>query len=131
MVTLKLGFKVVKVLSNKDIRSAVRRNGQVCYAIGKFAVPNEDCGPLTVFKNRKAARKFMFYCYFSSSRGPAYRNSPEPLGLKVFRCLYAPSKEKCVYVWSSVKTTLDEMERINSRGIESGSVALADKVMIF
>ena len=120
---LRLGWKV----TTKEGRSAVQFTndgwkgingdwGGVYYRIGEKTIPQFDCGPLTVFRSKKAAKKFE-----SKIEGT----------FKINRCVYFVSKEKEVWHVGSRKKSLSDLLFRNKDCIpDPKSVDLADWVML-
>jgi hypothetical protein len=118
MKKLKKGWKV---LTNKNYSAVQDYNrGGLRYKEGEFVVPRKNCGPLTVFKTKKAAEFFRTGMYNFNSK---YRIKP---------CIYIQSKKRDVWYRSGLlldsKLSLKELYKYNS--LKPRSVALADKVKI-
>jgi len=115
---LRLGWKVTTTKGRSAVQfvHSIHDSGGVYYRIGKKTIPHLNCGPLTVFRSKKAAKRFE-----SNLAGP----------LKINRCVYFVSKAKEVWHVGSRKTSLSSLLFRNKDCIpDPKSVALADWVML-
>ena len=111
---LRFGWKVTTSNGRSAIQCADR--GEVYYRRGKKTIPRSNCGPLTVFRSRKAAKSF---------------KNKMSRTFKINRCVYFVSKEKKVWVEQYIKTSLMSLYTMNKDCIpDPKSVALADWVML-
>lgn len=127
---LKLGYKVVRRLK-KDKNSLFRsmtteKERETFYLLGTWALPLLNCGPLTVFSSRKAARFCAKNISFGGSR----------FDYIVKRCLYESSERTEVFYFDFYtrgvkKETVRSLEVGNAGLILPGTTRLAEKVMIF
>ncbi len=108
------GFKVLDRRSGKFLSAVQCGFSQVEYKVNEEAKPVTGCGPLTVFKHEKGARKFA-------------RLMPRNLVIK--HCKYLPSIAGAVW-FNHRRHTITQLEKDNPDFVEPGLVALADIVII-
>ena len=113
---LRLGWKVTTTKGRSAVQEVIENWGGVYYRGGKKTIPRSGCGPLTVFRSKKAAKKFE-----SKIEGT----------FKINRCVYFVSKEKEVWIGQYIKTSLMSLYTMNKDCVpDPKSVALADWVML-
>ena len=99
------GWKVLLCLPEEPMSSAVSIYAPVSYWWGVWTFPKKGCGPLAVFRTRKAARAFV------EDRDHS----------RVVRCEYEPSTHRALWtVDKRFVTTLNELPK---------DTLLADAVM--
>ena len=113
---LRLGWKVTTKEGRSAVQSVSDSFGGVYYHIGERTVPQAYCGPLTVFRNKKAAK------IFENKMSGTF---------KINRCVYFASKEKEVWYSYEIKTSLRDLFLLNRASIpDPKSITLADWVML-
>ncbi len=118
---IKFGFKVLCKREGKLVSMIQINEALTTYREGHWVFPRENCGPLTVLKSRKAARKL------KNDMSNSHR-------LVIKKCLYVESEVG--KVWQTCKTgtyvhTLRELEITNFHLLILGQTVLANKVLIF
>ena len=120
---LRLGWKVTTTKGRSAVQSTNdgweginSDSGGVYYGVGKKTIPRSGCGPLTVFRSKKAAK------IFESKLSGEF---------KINRCVYFVSKVKEVWYAEIWRISLSSLLLKNKDCIpDPKSVALADWVML-
>lgn len=86
------GWKVIM----RNTRESCTSNHQIVkYNKNTIVRRPKDCGPLAVFKTRKAARDFLLLSFYTFNRPKKHKSR------KIVKCIYIKSKHGYLWSWSN------------------------------
>lgn len=120
-----IGYKVTEVIDGKFFSSNQSADrGGVWYEKGQWTVPQENCGPLVLFKTIEAARRYRNWL-------PAWPSvHREPIRLVVWKVQYDPSIHPEVFHCHGCRQFPEEIELVICHGKLKGTVVLADRIKL-
>jgi hypothetical protein len=121
---LKRGFKVFQNTGGilRSAAPAKCKNGAKIYRIGCEERPNEGCGPMTVFRDEKAAK------IFAEGMQHAFCAKNE---FQIRKVTYRQSDSSCVWYSSCRKVSLNNLIDKNSHlGMSEKSCTLASMIIV-
>jgi hypothetical protein len=116
----KIYYKVVLKHKDKYYSSYIKYKGKVNYKKNQVVFPNQNCGPLTVFRTREAARKYKRWFNSGFLKGK----------LTIFTCEIRKTEKRTVWINPKAKENKNHLLVLLGNSVSVDDIILADWVMI-